>query len=414
MKFLHTSDWHLGQTFYEYDRYEEHQAFLDWLIFTLAEEHIDVLLVSGDIFDTLHPSVASTRQLYRFLRTVTQQLPHLQVVLVAGNHDSAIRLEMPLPLLEDTHVHIIGHIRRKEDKSIDYESICIPLHDAELQTKVWCVAVPFLRWGDYPKTEEYTPDYAEGVQAFYEAAAQYILAKKQPHETVLAMGHLHAHGAHVQENDTAERPIVGGLESIDPQAFSDVFLYVALGHIHKAQSLSPSGHVRYSGSPIPLSFSEKNYPHQVVVFDIDDQKLQNLYTLPVPLHTPLLSVPKTHAPLEDVFTELYSLPEKGEGIVAPFLEIKVVLDEPLPDLKNQIMERIQHKNVRLARIDLRLAQATTAISPQYESELELHELSPFDVLAKVYHEKFDSPLPPFYSTLLEETLHTLETAAENE
>ena len=112
MNFLHTADWHLGQTFYQYDRYEEHQFFLNTLLQLLETEAIEVLLISGDVFDTANPSVAATKQFYHFLHQATEHFPYLQIIAIAGNHDSPVRLEMPLPLLENTQVHLIGHIRR--------------------------------------------------------------------------------------------------------------------------------------------------------------------------------------------------------------------------------------------------------------------------------------------------------------
>ena len=100
IRVLHTADWHIGQFFHEYDRSYEHLQFLNWLLMVLAKEEIDVLLVSGDIFDSSNPSAASLKIFYWFLNQSVKQNPHLQVVVTAGNHDSASRLESPKPLLE--------------------------------------------------------------------------------------------------------------------------------------------------------------------------------------------------------------------------------------------------------------------------------------------------------------------------
>ena len=123
MNFLHTADWHLGQTFYQYDRYAEHQAFLNNLLNILEAQHTDVLLISGDVFDTANPPVASVRQFYEFLHQATKQFPHLQIIAIAGNHDSPVRLEMPQPLLENTRVHLIGCVKRNTNKQIDYQEL---------------------------------------------------------------------------------------------------------------------------------------------------------------------------------------------------------------------------------------------------------------------------------------------------
>jgi exonuclease SbcD len=150
MKILHTADWHIGQLFHEYDRVYEHQQFLNWLVQTLHEEQIDVLLVSGDVFDLSNPSAASVKMFYSFPNRAVRDNPDLQIIVTAGNHDSASRLESPKPLLESSNIHIIGLVEKKEDGSIDYEKLIIPLKDKAGINKAWCMAIPFLRMGDYP------------------------------------------------------------------------------------------------------------------------------------------------------------------------------------------------------------------------------------------------------------------------
>ena len=119
MKILHTADWHLGQTFYEYDRREEHLHFLEWLKQQIRQHEIDVLLIAGDVFDSPNPSAESQRMYYRFLREVTSENPSLQIIIIAGNHDSAARLEAPNPLLEDMNVTVRGVVRRNAEGDID-------------------------------------------------------------------------------------------------------------------------------------------------------------------------------------------------------------------------------------------------------------------------------------------------------
>ena len=114
LKIIHTADWHLGQTFFGYDRDEEHEAFLSWLTDTLTQRQADVLLIAGDVFDVANPSAAAQRRFYRFLREANRRNPHLQIVIVAGNHDSAARLEAPIPLLEELNTSIVGVVPRTD------------------------------------------------------------------------------------------------------------------------------------------------------------------------------------------------------------------------------------------------------------------------------------------------------------
>ena len=150
IRILHTADWHIGQLFHEYDRTYEHQQFLYWLLETLKEEQIDALLISGDVFDSSNPSAASIRMFYSFLNQSVKQNPDLQIIVTAGNHDSASRLESPKPLLESSNIHIVGVVEKNDDGRVDYAKICIPLKDKEGNTEAWCIAAPFLRMGDYP------------------------------------------------------------------------------------------------------------------------------------------------------------------------------------------------------------------------------------------------------------------------
>src|ERR1019366_4363025 len=129
MKILHTADWHIGQTFYEYDRTYEHQQFLNWLVNTTEKEGIDIVIVSGDIFDISNPSASAIKLFYSFLKNVVKVQPGLQIIITAGNHDSAARLESPKPLLESSNIHIIGMIERNADGSIDYEKLVIPIKE---------------------------------------------------------------------------------------------------------------------------------------------------------------------------------------------------------------------------------------------------------------------------------------------
>lgn len=415
MKFLHTSDWHIGQTFYDFDRYQEHDFFLEWLITTLRVEEIDVLLVSGDIFDTANPSGISITLFYSFLSKLTVNNPEIQVVIIAGNHDSAIRLEMPIPLLSNTKIKIIGHVKKKEDKSIDFDALTIPLRNKGGEIEIFCLAIPFLRIGDYPKNEKGVYEYGYGVSQFYKQAFENISNIKKTNQSIIAMGHLHAMGVETDLEDTAERPIIGGVENINTNSFCEDLKYVALGHIHKPQRLSGKDFIRYSGSPIPLSFSERNYKHQVVTFEINNQEFENLKIIEIPISTKLLSIPQQNSPLEEVLIQLNSLPEKDLfDSNTPYLEVKILLNEPIPDLKNRIQEAIQNKNVRLARIDSKFPKRNNETNEMLlTNEIELHNLEPVHILNKIYKEKFLDELPQDLNNIFSQVLNEINSENNN-
>lgn len=395
MKILHTADWHIGQLFHEYDRTYEHQQFLNWLLEVLVNERIDVLLISGDVFDLSNPSAASVKMLYIFLNLAVRASPELQIIITAGNHDSAARLESPKPLLESSNIHVIGLIEKKGDGSIDYEKLIIPLKGKGGITKAWCMAVPFLRMGDYPVIADKENPYAAGVAAFYSEAYDCACTKKQANEPIICMGHLHAQQTDMTDIDqSVERAIMGGVECISSTAFHQDIRYVALGHIHKAQRIGGKEYIRYCGSPIPMSFSELNYKHQVIVFDLEEQGVSNLKSVEVPVSVALMRVPSVHSLLSEVLSAFLQLPAAGANFQStPYLEVRVLLDGPEPGLRHKIETALTDKNVRLAKIDVRYATATTGGNTANIAEDSLRELQPQDVFEQVYQSRYSSPVP---------------------
>lgn len=411
MKILHTADWHIGQLFHEYDRTYEHQQFLNWLVDTLQTEQIDVLLISGDVFDISNPSASSIKMFYSFLNNATRVNPDLQIIITAGNHDSASRLEAPKPLLESSNVHIIGLVDKDAEGNIDYQKLLVPIHDDSKNVKIWCLAIPFLRMGDYPNILNCTNPYTEGVTALYNDAFEYASLKKQDGQTIIAMGHLHIHHAEVSDLDKTERLIMGGVECIPATAFHQDIKYVALGHIHKAQRIGGKEHIRYSGSPLPMSFSELNYKHQVIVFELDEE-ISELKSIEIPLSVPLQRIPKTPLPLHEVIGLLDNLPIMDNNIqTVPFLEVRILLDGPEPALRHKVEMALAGKRVRLAKIDVKYP-ASTLQAPEFITPDELSELQPIDVFGKVYQSRYNIDVPNDILQLFKQVAEEVNQTAE--
>jgi DNA repair protein SbcD/Mre11 len=395
MKILHSADWHIGQLFHEYDRTYEHQQFLNWLVKTLNEEQVEVLLISGDVFDSSNPSATAIKMFYTFLNRAVKINPLLQIIVTAGNHDSASRLESPKPLLESSNIHIIGIVEKDETGNIDYKKLIIPLKDNQGNIKAWCMAVPFLRMGDYPIIANCNNPYAEGVAKLYEEAYQYALDKIQDGQSVICMGHLHTQQAEKTEMDDFERLIMGGVECIAAAAFHEDIKYVALGHIHKAQRIGGKDHIRYCGSPIPMSFSELNYKHQVIVFDLEEGELSNLQAIEVPVTIPLLRVPSRHSIFSEVLIALEQLPPiSGHPDLTPYVEVCVLLDSPEPALRYKIQSVLNGKNARLAKINVKYPGALP--SEKNGSNIvneKLEGLQPSDIFSKTYLSRYNNPVP---------------------
>lgn len=412
MKILHTADWHIGQTFFGYDRTEEHQAFFDWLSIQIKEQEIDALLIAGDVFDVANPSALAQRQFYRFIKSITTNNPGLQIVVIAGNHDSAARLETPIPLLEDLNIHIKGTIKRDETGQIDLEDLIVKLHERTGNGQVWCMAIPYLRQGDYPPLETEDSSYAAGVKNMYETIYRKVMQRKAPEEAIIALGHLQAANCTLSEDDSSERLLIGGLEGIPADAFNTGITYTALGHIHREQKVGKRENVRYAGSPLPMSFAEEHYQHGVVLLDIQQDKLISQEKLTFSPLTHLLRIPHKPKPLREVIRELATLPPLCPEKPAPYLEVRVLLTEPEPSLRHHIEEAIEKKQVRLTRV-IPFYPETIGTKKENGDPANEEMMPPLEMLQAVYKQKYDTELPENLTKLFIEALEEAYQKTEN-
>jgi exonuclease SbcD len=398
MRLLHTSDWHLGQSLHNFDRQYEHQCFLDWLVETIVAEQADALLIAGDVFDNANPSAASQRQLYRFLQQARARVPGLDIVVTAGNHDSPGRIEAPGPLLEAHGTQVIGHVQRDADGRIDVARMVVPLTNRAGVVAAWCLALPFLRPADVPRAgqegAEATDGYLAGIAELYAQAQAHALALRQPGQAIVAMGHCHMVDGQMSA-DSERRIVIGGTEMLPAGMFGPDVAYAALGHLHLAQRIGRHGHIRYSGSPIPLSFSEVHYQHQVLRIDLDGGTLQEVVPIPVPRAVHLLRVPSRPAPLAQVLDELEALDfPPAPAYAQPFVEVRVLLDAPEPGLRSRIEAALEGKHVRLAKIDTASAARGPSLVDAAVSLDQLAQLQPDEVFARLYRQKYGNEAPP--------------------
>jgi exonuclease SbcD len=408
MRLLHTSDWHLGQALHSFDRSYEHQQFLDWLLGTLEAERIDALLIAGDIFDTANPSSSAQKQLYRFLQQARKRCPALDIVVIAGNHDSPGRLEAPGPLLEDHGVKVVGHVLRDGAGAIDLERLLVPLHDRAGQVAAWCLAVPVLRPGDLPRPdpagglaagiETDLDPYLEGIALLYQQVYALAHARRAPGQHIVAMGHCHMVDGQASL-DSERRIVIGGTEALPAAMFDPAIAYVALGHLHLAQRVGQSEVRRYSGSPLPLSFAEVGYRHQVLRGDLaageDAAVTPPVVTpIPVPRAVELLRVPATPQPLDAVLLALAELElEHVPAERQPYLEVRVLLDAPEPGLRARIEQVLADKPVRLAKIEPTRKAAPDAPTAPALSLDQLAQLQPDDIFKRLYAQRYGDEAP---------------------
>lgn len=408
MRILHTSDWHLGQTFHSFERTFEHDRFLDWLLDTLVAESVDALLVAGDIFDSANPPASCQRRLFEFLAATRRLLPDLNIVMVAGNHDSPGRFEAPSPLLAAFGVTVVGQPVRGTNGALELENMVVPLTRRDSTVAAWCLAVPFLRPGDVPRVETEGDAYAEGIAQLYRDALALAMLRRQPGQAIIATGHCHMIGGKVSEL-SERRIVIGGVEALPADVFGPEITYAALGHLHLAQEVGHP-HRRYSGSPLPMSFAEIDYPHQVVVLDLDGEVVGDLREIRVPRAVDLLRIPAEPASVEEVLAilqglEIADVPENAR----PYLEIRVRLDAPEPALRSRVEAALEGKPVRLARIDTSHAAASGAIAAVPASVDAIERLEPGDVFGQIYRRKYGNDAPgSILAAFTELLLHPVE------
>lgn len=386
MRLIHTSDWHLGQTLHGQERDHEHARFLAWLLDQLVAHQADALLIAGDVFDTVNPPLKAQERLYDFIVRAHERLPQLDIVMIAGNHDSGGRIELPAPLMKRLNAHAVGRISWIEDGQLDHGRLLVPLHDAQGNTAAWCVTLPFLRPAEVTG-QALGDDYLAGIRQVHERLVAAAEAVRQPGQALVAMSHAHMAGGAVSE-ESERNIVIGNAEALPASLFPESVAYVALGHLHKPQQVAGQARIRYSGSPLPLSFAEVNYPHQVLLVELDGDALKNVEQLQVPRAVEMIRIGR--APLAEVITALEALPPSGLfDDHLPWLEVRVLLDEPLPDLRARIEAALVGKAARLVRI------ASEYAGKRGESEsqalLGLDQISPQALFARAWEEQFGNP-----------------------
>lgn len=375
MRILHTSDWHLGRTLCRRQRYDEFEAFLDWLAQVVREQHVDVLLVAGDVFDTSTPSNRAQALYYRFLCQVANS-PCRHVVVIAGNHDSPSFLNAPKELLKALHVHVIGHAAE------DPQDEVLELMDEDGATELIVCAVPYLRDRDIrtaeagERVEDKERKLIEGIRRHYaDVVAAAEQKRKNAHKEIplIGMGHLFTAGGLTVDGDGVRQLYVGSLAHVNPSIFPANLDYVALGHLHVPQRVVGSQTVRYSGSPMAMGFGEANQPKSVSLVEIRNRKV-DVQLIDVPVFKQLERV---SGDLDQILSRLAELAAADS---AAWLEVVYLGDTMMSDLQDRLHEAIEGSGMEILRVKSRRIsdQALTQMADQEA----LDELSVEDVFER--------------------------------
>ncbi|MCB0599303.1 MAG: exonuclease SbcCD subunit D C-terminal domain-containing protein [Lewinellaceae bacterium] len=404
MKIIHTSDWHLGQKFLYNGREEEHQMALDWLLATIREQQADGLIVAGDVFDIGNPPNYARRMYYRFL-TQLMGTSCRHVVITGGNHDSPSMLNAPRELLQALNIHVVGEASEElEDEVIEWKN-----EQGELMAVI--AAVPFLRDRDlhFSVSGEGGMDriqrIKEGLRRHYREIGELVGEKyKKAKVPFIATGHLYATGAEASEKQ--DNIYIGNKENIKAGDFPAVFDYVALGHIHRPQEVGGLSHVRYSGSLIPLSFSETRDEKSIYLLEFQGKQMKEAKSLAVPTFRRLKTIQGT---LEEVEASLLRFGEKERGGLQPWVEALVETDRMIPQLDQRLHELTAEMDLELLKI--RIINQYKALDAQAPAP-ELGELEELEVF-KMRCQSYGSP-PEEMEELVETFLELKEWMEETE
>ncbi|MEZ8202483.1 exonuclease subunit SbcD [Vibrio splendidus] len=375
MKILHTSDWHLGQNFYNKSRKNEHERFLQWLLEQVTEHDIDAIIVAGDIFDTSTPPSYAREMYNKFV--VDSNKIGCQLVLLGGNHDSVSVLKETQQLLKYMGADVIPNTNE------DHATQVVELKGKNGDVEALVCAIPFIRPRDVLTSQagvtgvERQKQLGDAIKQHYQSVYDAAVEKRaefenSEHMPIIATGHLTAMG--VQQSDSVRDIYVGNLDGFAADGFPDAD-YIALGHIHRPQVVAKREYIRYCGSPIPLSFDELKSQKQVCVVEFIEGE-RTISQLPVPTFQPLAEIKGDLSEIESQLNQHIGL-DSDQSV---WLSIEVQAQDYLSDLQERMRTLTEGLNVEV--LQLRRARERRNQALEQESAETLSELSPMDVFTK--------------------------------
>jgi exonuclease SbcD len=378
-KIIHTSDWHLGQYFMGKSRQAEHQQFLQWLIDTAIQQDVQAIIVAGDIFDTGSPP-SYARQLYnQFI--VKLQSTGIHLIILGGNHDSVATLGESKELLACLNTHVIP------GALADINDQVITLSNAEHEPQAIVCAIPYLRPRDILQSEagqsgsEKQQSLQQAISDHYQSI--FALAKIKQADIKKASGHLvpiiatgHLTTVGAKSSESVRDIYIGSLEAFPSSAFPAAD-YIALGHIHRPQLVGGSEHIRYCGSPIPLSFDELNNAKTILLVEFNNDQFIAAKPKEVPRFQPMHLI---KGDLDTIAAEIKTLAAQYDASQPAWLDIEVSTQDYLNDLHQRIQTLVE--DLPLEVLLLRRERKQRLHSIESETQETLQELTPKQVFEK--------------------------------
>lgn len=372
-KFIHTSDWHLGQNFYGYDRSEEQRAFLSKLTSIVRKHKPDALLVSGDIYHTAAPSNATVALYVQSMLEIHEACPSMEIIIIAGNHDSASRLDSDSSLWKLARVTVLGGIARKENGLADLEHHIIKVSDKGI-----IAAVPFAYPSSFPNVTTEALPADQRQQAYFQALLNRANSKNIHQELpVVLMAHLTVNSCDITGHD---RLVM--MDSVDVGTLGQGYDYAALGHIHHPQNVTDR--VRYCGTPLAVSFDEQ-CEHSVSIVEIDQHgAMPRIETKRIKNIKPLHTVPpEDPVPFEDALQLLQQLDPEEPA----YIRLNVSVDHYLPHgAQERTALALADKACRFCEIKKTLISEVANQATQMTIE-EFNTKAPIDIANQYFKDK---------------------------
>ena len=372
-KLIHTSDWHLGQNFYGYDRSEEQRDFLRQLAAIVAQEQPDALLVSGDIYHTAAPSSAAVSMYVEGMLDIHKACPDMAIVVIAGNHDSASRLESDSLLWRLAGVRVLGGIARDSQGLTDLERHIIPVKDKGI-----VAAVPYAHRNSFPKVSDEDIESGERQRAYFEALLEHVNAGNPDALPVVLMAHLAVNNSDFTGHDRNMT-----MECVEIDTLGQGYDYAALGHIHRPQQVSERA--RYCGTPVPVSFDEQ-CEHSVSIVTIEAQGvLPQVTTTAIKNIKPLHTIPAKDS--VDLETALALVEEQRNDVKNAYIRLNVTVEHYLPNgVQERAAKAVNAQQGRFCEIKKTALNTATGPSRQMTVE-EFNRKQPIEVANQYYLEK---------------------------
>ncbi|MBK4770636.1 MULTISPECIES: exonuclease subunit SbcD [unclassified Pantoea] len=401
MRIIHTADWHLGQFFYSKSRAAEHQQFLDWLLAAIVQHQVDALIVAGDLFDTGSPPSYARELFNRFV--VALQPSGCQLIVLAGNHDSVATLNESRELLACLNTRVITSATPGGEQQV----LTLQQHDGT-PGALLC-AIPYLRPRDILRSQagqsgrDKQLSLLQAIEQHYQHCYAAAVAQREAMGStlpIIATGHLTTVG--VSKSDSVRDIYIGTLDAFPAQAFPPAD-YIALGHIHRAQRIADSDHIRYSGSPIALSFDELGREKSVFLLEFST-RLESVTPLVIPSFQPMQMLKGAMAEIEQQLTAFHTY----EGDLPVWLDIEITTQEYLSDLQRRIEQLTDALPVEVLLVRRSRDQRQRSLA-RLENET-LSELKVEEVFARrlALEEQLEDEQRAQLTQLFRSTLATLE------